>query len=64
MLRLWLVGAARTVKTGLVGLHVRIPKALLDDLLVRRDHLRKKAPMASLSDAVRETLEDGLRGTR
>jgi len=48
----------------LVSLHIRIPRDLFDELLARRDSMRKTAPMASLSLAVREALRDGLRGTR
>lgn len=48
----------------LVALHVRIPRDLFDALLARRDAMRKTAPMASLSVAVREALKDGLRGAR
>jgi len=45
----------------LVGLHVRIPKALLDKIVARRDVMRKASPMTNLSDAVRAVLEDGLK---
>ena len=48
-------------KMELVGMHVRIPRDLLDRLFDRRDAMRKKDRMASFSDAVRAVLERGLR---
>ena len=42
-------------------LHVRIPTDVYAKLLARRDTLRKTQPMANLSDAVREVLEEGLK---
>jgi hypothetical protein len=43
------------------ALQVRVPLTVYKRLLVRRDKLRKSQPMASLSDAVREALERGLK---
>jgi hypothetical protein len=45
----------------LVSLHVRIPKELFDKLLARRDAIRARDPMTSLSEAVRVVLEEALR---
>jgi hypothetical protein len=51
-------------KQELVGLHIRIPKTLLGKLLVRRDALRKRDPVANLSDVVRTMLENSVREKR
>jgi len=45
----------------LVSVHVKIPRELFDRLIACRDKLRKKEPMISLSDAIRATLEQGLK---
>lgn len=45
----------------LVGLHVRIPEELLDELIVQRDAMRKTSSLANLSDVVRVMLEEGVR---
>jgi len=48
----------------LVPMHVLVPRALFDKLLVKRDMLRKTSPMVSLSEAVRVILEDVVREKR
>jgi hypothetical protein len=48
----------------LVGLHVRIPEELLDELIVQRDAMRKTSSLANLSDVVRVMLEEGVRKKR
>ena len=60
----FLVPASGPEKYELVGLHVRVPKALFDKLLARRDAMRKKSEMVNLSDVVRSMLEKGVREKR
>jgi hypothetical protein len=38
-------------------LHIRLPEALFDKIARQREVLRKKDPMANLSDAARALLE-------
>ncbi len=45
---------------GLVGLHVRVPKLLYEQLLGHRDRMRKQNPMQNLSDTIRALLEAGI----
>jgi hypothetical protein len=47
-----------------VPLHVLVPKTLFDKLLARLATIRKTNPLANLSDAVRDAIEEGVRGKR
>ncbi len=40
-----------------VELHLRLPQALFDKVVHQREVLRKKDPMANISDAARALLE-------
>jgi hypothetical protein len=44
----------------LVGVHVRLPEALYEQVLAHRDLMRKQNPMRNLSDAFRALLEAGI----